>query len=76
MKSNLRKDFDKSKSERQKAPQHVSDEEFIRVVDSLSKQTQRLGKSAEFKAFISKVRQQIIKKSPNDLMIGRLKKFI
>ena len=55
---------------------HVSDDEFIRVVDSLSKQTQRLGKSAEFRVFISKVRQQIIKKSPNDLMIGRLQKFI
>ena len=55
---------------------HVSDDELIRVVDSLSKQTQRLGKSAEFKAFISKVRQMIIKTSPNDLVIGRLQKFI
>ena len=55
---------------------HVSDDELIRVVDSLSKQTQRLGKSAEFKAFISKVRQMIIKTSPNDLVIFRLKKFI
>ena len=55
---------------------HVSDDELIRVVDSLSKQTQRLGKSAEFKAFISKVCQMIIKTSPNDLVIFRLKKFI
>ena len=55
---------------------HVSDDELIKVVDSLSKQTQRLGKSAEFKAFISKVRQMIIKTSPNDLVIGRLQKFI
>ena len=55
---------------------HVSDDEFIKVVDSLSKQTERLGKSAEFKAFISKVRQMIIKKSPNDLVIFRLQKFI
>ena len=55
---------------------HISDDELIRVVDSLSKQTERLGKSAEFKAFISKVCQMIIKTSPNDLVIGRLQKFI
>lgn len=59
-----------------KSVPYVSDEEFIKAMESLHKNAQRLGKTAEFKRIFSKVREIIIKKQPNSLLISALQKFI